>query len=102
MGWLCGVGVFGLVTILKTASDLKVEMEIDVDAGLVFILNIDTRSQFPEKWKVVRGEKMSQLQNSRKAENQLENSHRRSQRKQPPNVSQATTQSQMSVVSASQ
>ena len=41
-----------LVTILKQQVTLKWRWRIDVDAGLVFILNIDTRSQFQEKQKV--------------------------------------------------
>ena len=47
------------VTNLKKQATLKWRWRIDVDAGLVFILNIDTRSQFQEKRKVVRGEKGS-------------------------------------------
>ena len=47
------------VAILKKQVTLKWRWKIDVDAGLVFILNIDTRSQFKEKRKVVRGEKRS-------------------------------------------
>ena len=47
------------VTIFKKQVTSKWRWKIDVDAGLVFILNIDTRSQFPEKRKVVRGETRS-------------------------------------------
>ena len=43
----------------EKASDLKGRWKIDVDTGLMFILNIDTRSQFQEKRKVFRGEKRS-------------------------------------------
>ena len=46
-----------VVTILKKQATSR--WRIDVNAGLVFILNIDTRSQFQEKRKVVRGEKGS-------------------------------------------
>ena len=45
------------VTILKLQVTLKWRWRTDVNAGLVFILNIDARSQFQEKQKVVRGEK---------------------------------------------
>ena len=45
------------VTILKQQVTLKWRWRIDVDAGFVFILNIDTRSQFQEKQNVVRMEK---------------------------------------------
>ena len=51
--------VYTCVTILKKQVTSKWRWKIDVDAGLVFILNIDTRSQFPEKRKVVQGEKRS-------------------------------------------
>ena len=40
------------VTILKQQVTLKWIWRIDVDAGLLFILNIDTRSQFQENQKV--------------------------------------------------
>ena len=51
--------VCALVTILKKQATSNWRWRIDVDAGLVFILNIDTRSQFQEKRKVIRGEKGS-------------------------------------------
>ena len=68
----------------KQQVTLKSRWRIDVDAGLVFILNIDTRSQFQEKQKVVRGEKGSQQRKNRQGENQLETFYCRSQRKQTP------------------
>ena len=44
--------VISSVTSLKQEVTWKWRWRIDVDAGLVFILNIDTGSQFQEKQKV--------------------------------------------------
>ena len=56
---IIGISLYMGVTILKKQVISKWRWKIDVDAGLVFILNIDTRPQIPEKRKVVRGEKRS-------------------------------------------
>ena len=70
--------------ILKQQVTLKWRWRIDVDAGLMFILNIDTRSQYQRKAESFQGERRIQVAANKQGEWQPETSQCKSPGKLVP------------------